>query len=134
MEEEQVHQQEKTTQPPQNNGFPMMLAAATAFPMTVNPEVLPVPIENPMENLTLAQGNQPYNNVAIATANLIRPVPIFPAPQPQAYDLNLNLGPSPLSLKLSLKSDHMESSSSSSRHSAYHVMPSEDSNSIISVA
>ncbi|XVF50229.1 hypothetical protein PTKIN_Ptkin04bG0079400 [Pterospermum kingtungense] len=131
MEEEQVHQQENKTQPAQNNGFSMMSAAA-AFPMTVNPVVLPVP----MENLTLAQGNQSNNNVGIATSKPIRPVPIFPAPQPQAPDLNLSsvMGPSPLSLKLSLKFDQMDSSASSSRHSAFHVMPTEDSNSIISVA
>ncbi|XWS60656.1 hypothetical protein CRYUN_Cryun07bG0054500 [Craigia yunnanensis] len=126
MEEEQVHQPENITQP-------LMPAA---FPMTVNPVVLPVSIENPMENLTLAQGNQ--SNYNIATAKLIRLVPIFPAPQ--ASDLNLNLNsvmdPSPLSLKLSLQSDQMDSSSSL-RHSAFQVMPSfsnGDSNSIISVA
>ncbi|XVF12038.1 hypothetical protein REPUB_Repub08aG0080400 [Reevesia pubescens] len=135
-EEERVHQQENTSQPPESNGFGMLPAA---FPMTVNPVVLPLPIANPMENLTLAaQGNQLNSN---ATAKLIRPVPIFPASHP--YDLNLNLNssmdPSPLSLKLSLQSDQMDSSSSSSssRHSAFQVMPSfsnGDSNSIISVA
>ncbi|XVE57056.1 hypothetical protein DITRI_Ditri04bG0061200 [Diplodiscus trichospermus] len=65
------------------NGFVMM---PTAFPMTVTPVVQPVPTENTIENLTLAQGNQSNNNVA--TAKIIRPVPIFPVPQ--ASDLNLN--------------------------------------------
>ncbi|XP_007037108.2 PREDICTED: transcription factor MYB1R1 [Theobroma cacao] len=123
MEEEQVHPQGNTTQPSEINGFPMM---PTAFPMTVNPPV-------PMENLTLGQGNRSDNN---ATAKLIRPVPISPAPL--ASDLNLNLnsvvGPSPLSLKLSLQPEQKDSSS---RHSAFQVMPSfsnGDSNSIISVA
>ncbi|XWS51045.1 hypothetical protein CRYUN_Cryun12cG0142400 [Craigia yunnanensis] len=131
MEEEQVHQQDSATQPPETNGFPMM---PTAFPMTVNPVVLPVPIENPMENLTL-KGNQWNNNAA---AKLTRPVPYFPAPQASNLNLNLNsvMDPSPLSLKLSLQSGQMDSSSSSSRHSAFQVMPSfsnGDSNSIISV-
>ena len=133
MEEDQAHQQENTTQPPETNGSPMMRAA---FPMTVNPVVLPVSIENPMENLISAQGNQSNNN--IATAKLIRPVPIFPAPQASDLDLNLNsvIDPSPLSLKLSLQSDQVDSSSSL-RHSAFQVMPSfsnGDRNSIISVA
>ncbi|XWS48100.1 hypothetical protein CRYUN_Cryun13aG0044000 [Craigia yunnanensis] len=133
MEEELVHQQENTTQPLKSNGFPMLPAA---FPMIVNPIAQPVPIENPMENLTFAQRNQSSNN--IATAKLIRPVPIFPGPHSSDLDLNLNsvIDPSPLSLKLSLQSDQMDSSSSL-RHSAFQVMPSfsnGDSNSIIRVA
>ncbi|XVE54885.1 hypothetical protein DITRI_Ditri03aG0118300 [Diplodiscus trichospermus] len=127
-EEEQVHEQVNATQLHETNGFPMIPAA---FPMTVNPAVLPVPVENPMESLTLGQGNQSNNN----EAKLIRPLPVFSAPQ--AFDLNLNLNsvmvPSPVSLKLSLQSDQMDFSS----HSAFQVMPSftnEDSNSIISVA
>ncbi|XP_022735832.1 transcription factor MYB1R1-like [Durio zibethinus] len=135
MEEDQDHQQENTIQPPESNGFSMM---PVAFTMTVNPAVLPVPIENPMENLTLALGNQSNNN--ITTEKLIRPVPIFPTPQASDLNLNLNLNsvidPSPLSLKLSLQSDQMDSSSSS-RHSAFQMMPSfsnGDSNSIIRVA
>ncbi|XP_022737666.1 transcription factor MYB1R1-like [Durio zibethinus] len=133
MEEEQVHPQENTTQPAETNGFLMMPAA---FSMPVNPVVLPVPIENPMENLTLGQGNQSINN---ATTKLIRPVPVFLAPRPSDLNLNLNsvMDPSPLSLKLSLQSDQMDSTSSSSRHSAFQVIPNfsnGDSNSIISVA
>ncbi|XVF54215.1 hypothetical protein PTKIN_Ptkin05aG0162500 [Pterospermum kingtungense] len=138
MEEEQVHQQQNVTPAPEINGFRMIPAA---FPMTGNQVVVPVAIENPMEDLTLGQGNQSNNNAA-AKLN-IRPVPIFPAPQ--AYDLNLNLNlvmdPSPLSLKLSLQSDQMETATSSLRHYALQVMPSfsngdsnNNSNSIITVA
>ncbi|XWS37409.1 hypothetical protein CRYUN_Cryun19dG0040400 [Craigia yunnanensis] len=130
-EEEQVHH---ATQPPETNRF---LMTPAAFPMTVNPVVLSFPVENPMENLTLGQGNQSNNNAA---AKLIRPIPTFPASQATDLNLNLNLvmDPSPLSLKLSLQSDQTDSSTtSSSRHSLFQVMPSVsngDSNSIISVA
>ncbi|KAH7550396.1 hypothetical protein ACOSP7_024306 [Xanthoceras sorbifolium] len=109
--------------------------------MPVFPVVLPVPIENPMENLTLGQPNHQSNNLP---ANLIRPIPVLPPPpQPSAVsDLNLNLNSmvdpsSSLSLRLSLPSDQRESSS---RHSAFQAMSSfsngenNNSSSIISVA
>ncbi|XP_039011655.1 transcription factor MYB1R1-like [Hibiscus syriacus] len=126
-EEEGVDRQENTNQPPETNVFPVM---PVAFPMAFNPLVPPVPVEN----LTIAQGNQSNNNVA--TANLIRRVPPL-----QRSDLNVSLNPASeplsLSLKLSLQSDQMDSSSSATRHSPFQVMPSfsnGDNNSIISVA
>ncbi|KAK8686127.1 hypothetical protein V6N13_125154 [Hibiscus sabdariffa] len=124
MEEERVHPQDKTTQPGETNGFPM---APPAYPMTLNPVGLPVPIENSAENLALRQGNQSINNGS-APAKLIRPVSHFPDPQPSDLNLNLNL---------SLQPDEMDFSSSSSRHSAFQVLPNlsnGDGNSIISVA
>ncbi|KAH1080235.1 hypothetical protein J1N35_019996 [Gossypium stocksii] len=135
MEEERVDRQENSTQPSETNVFPIM---PPAFPMAFNQVVPPVPIQNPTENLTIAQGNQLNNNVP--TANLIRPVPNFPALQ--RSDLNINLNPATdplsLSLQLSLQSDQMDSSSSStSRHSPFQVMPnfgSGENNNIISVA
>lgn len=103
-----------------SGGFSMMPAL---------PVVLPVPIENPMENLTLGQNSQ---RTAGEATRLIRPVPVLPAAQPSSTvsDLNLNLNlavdPPPLSQR-----------ESSSRHSAFQVMQTfnnGDSNSIISVA
>ncbi|TYJ07837.1 hypothetical protein E1A91_A11G034300v1 [Gossypium mustelinum] len=135
MEEERIDRQENSTQPSETNVFPIMPAA---FPMAFNQVVPPVPIQNPTENLTIAQGNQLNNNVP--TANLIRPVPNFPALQRSVLNTNLNPATDPLSLslKLSLQSDQMDSSSSStSRHSPFQVMPnfsSGDNNKIISVA
>ncbi|KAL4351925.1 hypothetical protein GQ457_06G037180 [Hibiscus cannabinus] len=130
MEEERVDRLENTTQPSETNVFPMIPAA---FPMAFNPSVPPVPVENPIENLTITQGNQSNNNVATAR------VSNFPAHQ--RYDLNTNSNPVPeplsLSLKLSLQPVQMDSSSSDSRHSPLQVMPNfsnGDSNSVISVA
>lgn len=110
------------------SGFSMMPAL---------PVVLPVPIENPMENLTRGQISQRASSEA---TRLIRPVPVVPTAQPLSTvsDLNLNLNlavyPPPLSRKPSLPSDQREPSS---RHSAFQVMQTfdnGDSNSIISVA
>ncbi|XP_039045976.1 transcription factor MYB1R1-like isoform X2 [Hibiscus syriacus] len=115
MEEERVDRQDNTNQPPETNVFPMMPAA---FPIAFNPLVPPVPAENPVENLTIARGNQSNNNAATANLN--------PASQPLS-----------LSLKLSLQSDQTDSSSSALRHSPFQVMPNfsnGDSNNIISVA
>ncbi|KAK8687593.1 hypothetical protein V6N13_086398 [Hibiscus sabdariffa] len=130
MEEERVDRLENTTQPSETNVFPMIPAA---LPMAFSPLVPPVPVENPIENLTIAQGNQSNNNVATVR------VPNFPALQ--RYDLNMNSNPIPeplsLSLKLSLQPVQMESSSSDSRHSPFQVMPNfsnGDNNSVISVA
>nr|QCF47524.1 transcription factor R1MYB1 [Litchi chinensis] len=117
--------------PETNKGGVSGFSVIPAFPV-----VLPVPVENPIDSLTLGQPNQSND----APANLIRPIPVLPAPQPSAVvsDLNLNLNmvdPSSLSLKLSLPSDQREASS---RHSAFQAMPSlssnGDSGSIISVA
>ncbi|GAV74384.1 Myb_DNA-binding domain-containing protein [Cephalotus follicularis] len=143
MEEEQVnyHQDNKATQlhsfptPPLENSNISAFPVMPAFPLTSNPIVLPVPMENPMRNQTQGQGN-PTNNAA---TKLVRPIPIIPAPHALTLsDLNLNLkssmDPSPLSLKLSQPSDWKESSS---RHSAFQVMSNfstGDGNSVISVA
>lgn len=142
MEEEQAHSQDNknttSTTTPQSHPLPPPLPETTnisnfpvlpAFTMTTNPIVLPVPIESPMENLSLGQGN-------LAT-NLIRPIAVLPTPRVSGIsDLNLNLkasvDPIPLSLKLSLPSDQRESSS---RHSAFQVMSGfNNGDSIISVA
>nr|XP_023902305.1 transcription factor MYB1R1 [Quercus suber]POE48241.1 transcription factor myb1r1 [Quercus suber] len=112
------------------NGYPMM----PAFPMTVGPAVVPVPIENPMENLSLGHGNLDIN----ASSKLVRPIPIHTATHAATItDLNLNWklanDPSPLTLKLSLTSDQRESPS---RHpSAFQAMPNfNNGDSIITVA
>ncbi|KAE8699901.1 Transcription factor MYB1R1 [Hibiscus syriacus] len=131
MEEERVDRQENTNQPPETNVFPMMPAA---FPMAFNPLLPPVPAENPVENLSIAQGNQSNNNAA--TANLNSRVRAL-----QRSDLNMSLNPASeplsLSLELSLQSDQMDSSPSALRHYPFQVMPNfsnGDSNNIISVA
>ncbi|KAF2311390.1 hypothetical protein GH714_022217 [Hevea brasiliensis] len=111
------------------NNFDMM----PAFPMITNPVVLPVPIESPMENFSMGQGNPATN----PSANLIRPIPVLLTPHTsEISDFNLNLKSTvdlpPLSLKLSLLSDQRESSP---RPSAFQVMPSSNNgDSIISVA
>lgn len=150
MEEEQAHCQdnkknstapttaESHSLPPSpvpeaNNGSNFCMLPA--FSMTAsNPVVLPVPIESPVENLSIGQGNLATTK---PSANLIRPIPILPTPHATGIsDLNLNLkssgDPSPLSLKLSLPSDQREPSS---RHSAFEVMSSfNNGDNIISVA
>ncbi|XP_034673768.1 transcription factor MYB1R1-like [Vitis riparia] len=136
MEEEQVlHHQENTSQSQQSpktfsetgsgGGFPVV----PAFPMPINPVVVPVPIQNPMENLTLGQND--------VNTRLVRPIPVLPIP-PESTDLNLNLkspvDPSPLSLKLSLSSNQNHPNQPS-RHSAFQAMSSfNNGDSIISVA
>lgn len=146
MEEEQIHYQNSSSQthsvpspaqPETNNvgGFHLM----PAFPMTINAAALPIPIENPMENLTLGQVNRAANN---RSTKLIRPIPVAPRAS-MISDLSLNLklsagevDPLPLSLNLSLLSNERESLTTT-RHSAFQVMSSfnrGDSNSIISVS
>ncbi|XP_031250859.1 transcription factor MYB1R1-like [Pistacia vera] len=131
IEDEQVDQLDNNTsatlQQLETNNFAVMRPVPVALPVTT---------ENPMENLTLGQLNQSI----IMGTNLVRPIPVVPAPQAvKMSDLNLNLNlmmdPSPLSLKLSLPSGQRESSSS--RHSAFQVMPTlnnGDGNNMISVA
>ncbi|KAK2663870.1 hypothetical protein Ddye_002444 [Dipteronia dyeriana] len=122
--------------PETNNGGVSGFSLMPGYPV-----VLPVPIENPMENLTIGQANQ-SNSVP---ANLIRPIPVLPAPKPSAAlsDLNLNLNSnsmvdpsSSLSLTLSLLSDQRDSLSS--RHSAFQATSfgkgDSSSSSVISVA
>lgn len=141
MEEEQLHHQDNTSQshplPPQPpepcnpSVFPLM----PAFPVNVTPAVVPVTIENPMQDLILGQGNHlEHTN---ASAKLVRPVAIHSIPHATTItDLNLNLkstmDPSSLSLKLSLP---MNSRESSARHSAFQGMSNfNNGDSIITVA
>ncbi|XP_044481412.1 transcription factor MYB1R1-like [Mangifera indica] len=131
IDDEQVDQQgnspSETLQHLETNNFAMM-------PPPVH-VVLPVTIENPVENLTVGRLNQSN----IMGTNLVRPIPVVPAPQAVTMsDLNLNLNltmdPSPLSLRLSLPSGQRESSS---RHSAFQAMPTlrnGDNNNMIRVA
>jgi len=112
-------------------GFPMM----SAFPMTVGPAAVPVPIENPMDNLNLGQGN--VETKADSSSKLVRPIPVHTGPHASTMsDLNLNSKPlidsSPLTLRLSLPSDQRESPS---RHSAFQAMSSfNNGDNIITVA
>ena len=125
MEEEQVvNLQEKASQlqqsqrtfPEAGNGGGFTVVPALQMPM--NPVVLPVPIENPMEKLTLGQID--------ANTRLVRPIPVLPI-APESTDLNLNLmspvDPPPLSLKLSLSSNQ-NNPNQPSRHSAFQAMSS----------
>uniref|UniRef100_A0A2P2QR68 Uncharacterized protein n=1 Tax=Rhizophora mucronata TaxID=61149 RepID=A0A2P2QR68_RHIMU len=137
MEEEQAHHQDNIScplSPPSPvshniSNFPVM----PDFPITAYPAKLPVPMENPMEKLTLGQGN----DAAKPTTSLIRPIPVFPeshASAISALDLNLasTIHPSSLSLGLSLPSDQTESSS---RHLTSKAMSNfSDGDGIISVA
>ncbi|XP_062169242.1 transcription factor MYB1R1 [Alnus glutinosa] len=132
--EEAGHHQDNASQshplPPSEacnfGGFPMM----SAFPMTVGPAVVPVPIESPMENLNLRQGNVETN--AASSSNLVHPIPVHTGHRASTMS-DLNLNSSPLTLKLSLPSDQRESPS---RHSAFQAMSSFNNNgdSIITVA
>jgi hypothetical protein len=132
--EEAGHHQDNASQshplPPSEacnfGGFRMM----SAFPMTVGPAVVPVPIENPMENLNLRQGN--VETDAASSSNLVRPIPVHTGRRASTMS-DLNLNSSPLTLKLSLPSDQRESPS---RHSAFQAMSSFNNNgdSIITVA
>jgi hypothetical protein len=136
MEEEQVHLQDNASQshplppaPPEScnpSGFPLL----PTFPVNVSPAVLPVTIENPMQDLALGQGHVKNN----ASAKLVRPVALHSIPHSTTIaDLNLNLtDPPPLSLKLSLPMDSRESSA---RHSAFQGMSNfKNGDSIITVA
>ncbi|CAB4280878.1 unnamed protein product [Prunus armeniaca] len=138
MDEEQVHHQNNTSQshplpppPPSEACNPSGFSMVPNFPLTVGPAVLPVPIENPMGNLTLGHTNLENN----ASAKLVRPIALHSAPHAAAMsDLNLKstMDTSTLTLNLSLTMDPRESSS---RHSAFQAMPSfSNGDSIISVA
>ncbi|KAF2311377.1 hypothetical protein GH714_022146 [Hevea brasiliensis] len=77
VEEDQAHCQDNKKKPPQLhplpppplpemsnvNNFDMM----PAFPMITNPVVLPVPIESPMENFSMGQGNPATNPQQISS-------------------------------------------------------------------
>ncbi|KAJ8772153.1 hypothetical protein K2173_027330 [Erythroxylum novogranatense] len=115
--------------PPETSSF----SAIPSFPIATSSVVLPVPIENPMENLSLGRGNQSIKSPSI----LVRPIPVPPASRASPIcDLNLDLKPtaepSPLTLRLSLASNQTESSS---RHSAFQATSSfNNGDNIISVA
>ncbi|EEF52080.1 transcription factor MYB1R1 [Ricinus communis] len=139
MEEEQARRQDNSSSPqshplppplPETSNFSVM--SMPAFSMTSSPVVLPIPIETPMQNLSLLQAN--------SSTTLIRPIAVIPAPPTSGIsDINLNLKASTdsspnLSLKLSLPSDQRESPSST-RYSAFQVMPSfNNGDGIITVA
>lgn len=136
MEEEQVVNQHETASQSQQShkNFPEAgngggFSVVPAFQMAINPVVVPVPIQNPMENLTLGQID--------ANTRLVRPIPVLPI-APESTDLNLNLmspvDPSPLSLKLSLSSNQNHPNQPP-RHSAFQAMSSfNNGDNIISVA
>ena len=125
MDEEQVHLQDNASQshplpppplsdPRNASGFPVV----PDFPMTVGTAALPVPIENPTENLALRQANHENSTLP----KLVHPAALHSAPHAAAMsDLNLNstMDPSTLTLNLSLS---MESREPSSRHSAFQTM------------
>ncbi|XAR50118.1 hypothetical protein NMG60_11004358 [Bertholletia excelsa] len=109
IEEEKAHQECKSQLPmppvqPSQQEIPNFAGSqALPFPVTVGPVLVPVPIENPMEKLTLGQ----VDYVNHETAKLIHPIPVLPVPNtPTVADLNLNqassMDLSPLSLNLSL--------------------------------
>lgn len=110
------------------NGFPMV----PVYPLGVGNGMISVQAGNPMEELTLGQGNMEHN---APTTKLIRPSPVVP--NPKASDVTSSTSsaadPPTLSLGLSFTSDQRQTST---RHSALHAMPclnNGDSN-IISVA
>ena len=115
MEEEQFHHQDNASQshplpPPAESRNPSGFSLLTTCPVTISPAVLPVSIENPIEDLTLGQRNLENN----AAAELVRPIALHLNPHGTSMaDLNLNLksavDPSPLSLKLALTTDPRES-------------------------
>ncbi|KAF3437815.1 hypothetical protein FNV43_RR20571 [Rhamnella rubrinervis] len=122
MEEEQVNHQDNASQ-----------SLLPTFPVNLNPVVLPVTIENPMQDLTLGQGHVKNNT----SSNLVRPVALHSITRSTTVaDLNLNLtstvDPAPLSLKLSLP---MGSRESSARHSAFQGLSNlSNGDSVITVA
>ncbi|XP_030531414.1 transcription factor MYB1R1-like [Rhodamnia argentea] len=99
------------------SGFSMMPA-----PVAFTPIVLPVPVENPVENLSLGRGEQFVNS----PAKLVRPVPVLPAPHaPVIHDLNLSLMPPKDHSHLSLNpASPLDQSESSRRHSAFQMTQS----------
>lgn len=119
--EEEVINQEATTQPEVSNisGFPVSHTSVTTSSV-----LLPAQPEIPMHNLTLGHGDQAHNN---ESTFLIRPIPVLPVSySPTRTDSNLNQqsannDSSQLSLKLSLSSN--QNQPSSSRHSAFYVIP-----------
>lgn len=114
-------------------GFPL-----STFPLALAPVVVPLPVEDPMDSLSLGPNS---NNHTRMSSKPIRPIPIIPvSPSSKMADLNLNqtthADSSPLSLKLSTPSSD-EQSSQAKHSSAFQGMPgnfSSSGDSIISVA
>ncbi|XP_041015039.1 transcription factor MYB1R1-like isoform X1 [Juglans microcarpa x Juglans regia] len=115
-------------------GFPM-----PNFPVALAPSVVPLVVENPLENLSLGPSNHTRTS-----SKPIRPTPILPVPPSlKMADLNLNQNtntdPSlPLSLKLSTASSD-EQSPPATNSSTFQATPgnfssSTTGDSIISVA
>lgn len=111
-----------------------MFPVIPAFPITVGPAVVPVPIVSPLENLTLGQGNGEID--AAASSKLVRPIPVHMAPHASTLShrslKNMKLATDPSLLTLSLSSGQRELPS---RHSAFQAMSSfNNGDSIITVA
>ena len=139
MEEEQIqngdsvsHSQRVCPAAPESgntNGFPMV----PVYPLGVGSGVISVQTGNPMEELTLGQGNMELN----VPTKLVRPIPVVPNPKPSTVsDVTSSsssaVEPPTLSLGLSFASDQRQTPS---RHSALHAMPClNNGDSIISVA
>ncbi|XP_061360283.1 transcription factor MYB1R1-like [Gastrolobium bilobum] len=139
MEEEQVqnqdcvsHSQSVCPAAPETskiNGFPMM----PVYQLGIGSGVISVQTGNPMEELSLGQGNMEHN----ALTKLVRPIPFVPEPKTSTVsDITSSsssaVDPPTLSLGLSFSSDQRQTSS---RHSALHAMPCfNNGDSIISVA
>ncbi|XP_061373498.1 transcription factor MYB1R1-like [Gastrolobium bilobum] len=111
------------------NGFPLM----PMYPMGVVSGVTSVQVGNPMENLSLGQGNVEQNE----PTKLVCTIPVVPDHKASTVsDITASLSsavdPPTLSLGLSLSSSQRQTSS---RHSALHAMPCfNNGDSIISVA
>ncbi|TKY73444.1 MYB transcription factor MYB183 [Spatholobus suberectus] len=112
------------------NGFPMM----PMYPKDVGSGVMSVEAGNPMETLTLGQGNVEQNG---PSTKLVCTTPIVPDHKGSTVsDITPSLSsvdPPALSLGLSLSTSQRQTSSS--RHSALHALPRfNHGESIISVA
>ncbi|KAL2340842.1 hypothetical protein Fmac_008782 [Flemingia macrophylla] len=111
------------------NGFPMM----PLYPKDIGSGVMSVQVGNPMETLTLGQGNVEQNG---PSTKLVCTTPVVPDHKGfTASDSTASLSsvdPPTLSLGLSLSSGQRQTSS---RHSALHALPCfNNGDSIISVA
>ena len=111
------------------NGFPMM----SMYPKDVGSRVMSVQAGNPMETLTLEQGNVEQND---PSTKLVCTIPIVPDHSGSTVsDITASLSsidPPTLSLGLSLSSSQRQTSST---HSALHALPCfNNQDSIISVA
>ncbi|TKY55147.1 Transcription factor MYB1R1 [Spatholobus suberectus] len=140
MEEAQVRNQDMSPSQPvcpavsetsKINGFPMM----PVYQLGVGSGVISVQGGNPMEELTLGQGNMEHQHVP---TNLVRAIPVVADPKASTVSDIISLSsssavdPPTLSLGLSFSPDQRQTSS---RHSALHAIPCfNNGDSIISVA